>query len=84
MEITLERSEEISEHLKGIVEHLNGISEEEFEALIEIGRRKEALDPLIDPTGWRDVYGKANLQTTKVLHSLLDFKRAVKGIGHFK
>lgn len=83
MEITLGRSLEIAPHIEGIVEHLNAITEEDLEALLKVGRRKEALDPLIDPTGWRDVYGEADRQGMKALQALLDFKRTVKGIGKF-
>lgn len=83
MKTTLEKSLEIAENLRGIVYHTNAISEEELQELIQIGQRKEAIDPMLDPTAWRDGAGEANRQTTKVLQALIEFKRIVKAIGDF-
>lgn len=84
MEITIEKSLEIAKHLDNIIEHVNAITEEELVAYIGVGRREEAMGPMIDPTAWRDGGGfEASRQTIKVLQALIDFKRTVKGIGKF-
>lgn len=84
MEITLVRSLEIAPHIEGIREHLNAITEEDLLGLISVGNSEEALGPMLDPTRWRDEgLFDATRQTKKVLQALLDFKRAVKGIGKF-
>lgn len=84
MEITIEKSLEIAKHLDNVITHINAITEEELEAYINVGRREEAISPLIDPTAWRDGgRSDSTRQTIKVFQALLDFKRTVKGIGKF-
>lgn len=83
MTLTLEKAEQVGEALKLLVIASNSIKEEDLEELLNVGRKKEALDPLIDPTRWM-YEGEANRLTSKVLMALLTFKRAVKGIGNFR
>jgi len=83
-EITMEQAVVVGDHIKSLVEHFNAITEEELGALIGEGKQKDAIDPLVDPTGWRDGYGEVNRQARKVLEAILEFKRTVKGIGNFR
>lgn len=80
---TVEQAIVIGDHIKELVTHFNAIGEQELEALISVGEQKEAIDPLLDPTGWRDEYGEVNRMARKVFEAILEFKRTVKGIGNF-
>jgi len=83
MSLEIDKAVEIGKHLEGIVKHVNAISEDDLETLLETGSQEEALGPMIDPTAWRDGLFDVYRQTSKTLQALLDFKRAVKGIGNF-
>lgn len=82
MGLTQERSAQIGEGLKLIVDACNSITEEELVQLIHIGEMKHTLDPMLDPTRYR-AEGKSISQTQEVLRALLTFKREVRGIGNF-
>jgi hypothetical protein len=81
--ITQERSEQIGEELKLIVDACNSIEEDELAELIHIGEMKHTWDSMIDPTRYR-LESKSITQSQKVLGALLNFKKEVKGIGAFK
>ena len=82
MKITGERSKEIANGLKMIVEACNSFTEEELSELLRIGDMKHELDPMLNPTRYR-LEGEGISQTQKVLRALITFKREVKGIGNF-
>ena len=83
MEITYERSVVVGEALKLLIEACNMVTEEELTALIQVGNRKHTLDPMLDPTRYREG-GPAISQGQKVLRAFQAFKQEVKGIGFFR
>ncbi len=84
MGITKRRGLEIGMHMRNIVSNVNAITEEELEAFIHIIDRDQALGPLLDPTAWRDEQlFESSTGIMKVVRALLDFKKAVSGIGNF-
>ena len=82
-EITEVRAEVVGEALKLLVEACNMVTEDELNALIQVGNRKHTLDPMIDPTRYR-VEGKSISQGQTVLRAFCTFKQEVKGIGFFQ
>jgi len=82
MEITMERAEAVGESIKLLVQAFNSVTEEELQALIQVGEHKHAIDPMLDPTRYR-AEGHGISQGQTVLREMLQFKRAVKGIGYF-
>jgi len=81
-EITMERAEAVGMAITKLVKAFNSITEEEIQALINVGEHKHTVDPFIDPTRYRaESAGITQGQT--VLREMLQFKRAVKGIGYF-
>ena len=82
-EITQERADAVGWSLKLLVEACNMVSEDEIKGLIQIGERKHAIDPIIDPTRYR-LEGDSIIQGQEVLRAFLSFKQQVKGIGFFR
>ncbi len=81
MGITMERSTEVGEHIKALVEAMNGIEEEDIRGLLEAVSEKETMGSLLDPTRYmRESDG--DRQGRRFLLSLLEFKRGVSGIGN--
>ena len=82
-ELTMERSIQIGEGFKLLIEALNSFTEEELQELIHQANLKETMDPFIDPTRYRLEAESIHL-SKKFLQALLDFKGEVKGIGNCK
>jgi len=82
-EITQTRAEIVGDALKLLVEACNMATDEEIRALIQVGERKHALDPMLDPTRYR-VECQSIYDGQKVLRAFLAFKQEVRGIGFFK
>ena len=84
MEITQERTKAVWGALKLLVEACNMVTEDELDALLQEGERKQAIDPMLDPTKYRaEGQGHYIRQTQKVLRAFKVFKQEVKGIGSF-
>lgn len=81
--ITYERSVVVGEALKLLVEACNMVTEDELDALIHVGEMKHTMDPMLDPTRYREE-GPSISQGQKVLRAFKTFKQEVKGIGFFK
>jgi len=83
VEITQERAEVVGGALKLLVVVCNMVTEEELEALIHVGEMKHTMDPMLDPTRYREE-GPYISQGQKVLRAFKAFKKEVKGIGFFR
>lgn len=85
MAMTPEKAQEVGAALKTLVVAINHISEEDIDEMLQSASREMALGPMIDPTAFRDgnLFGKIH-DTEKVLRTLREFKKEVKGIGDFK
>lgn len=81
-EITYTRAEAVGAALKLLVEACNMVTEEELKALLHIGSMKHTMDPMLDPTRYREE-GPSISKGEKVLRAFLAFKQEVKGIGFF-
>lgn len=82
-EITQERAEVVGKALELLVEATNMVTVEELDALIQVGQHKRAIDPILDPTRYREE-GPSISQGQKVLRAFKAFKQEVKGIGFFR
>ena len=83
MTLTQERAEAVGKAITNLVHALNSVTEEELQALIQVGEDKHAIDPMLDPTRYR-AEGHGISQGQTVLREMIRFKQAVKGIGYFK
>ena len=66
-----------------IVEAMNAMDIEDLAQMQWEISRDEAIGPLIDPTAWRDHKFEEASMIKTVVKAIIDFKKAVSGIGRF-
>lgn len=83
MELTENRSKEIAESLKKLIEAMNSFSEDEIKAIMYVGECEESISLFTDPTRYMKE-ADAIRGTQTFLRALLKFKHDIKGIGNCK
>lgn len=84
MGITMERSREIATNIQAIVLNVNAIGEDELKEYIKGISHEESIGPLLDPSAWQSGLFEVAGGIRTVLTELLNFKKAVSGIGKFR
>lgn len=74
---------EIYQNMGVIVVAMNSIYIEDLKQMTQEISRDEAIGPLIDPTAWRDGKFEEVSMVKITIKAVIDFKRAVSGIGRF-
>jgi hypothetical protein len=78
----IEIGRRVWEALRMLVVACNMVSEEDINTMLQIASHKHTLDPMIDPTRYRNEADSIQ-QGETVLRAFKLFKQSVKGIGHF-
>lgn len=66
-----------------IVEAMNAMDIKDLVQMTQEISRDEAIGPLMDPTAWRDGKFEEAAIIKTVVTAIIDFKKAVSGIGRF-
>ena len=73
----------VADAVKFLIRGFNLIEEEDISRLLRVANHKHTLDPLIDPTRYRNEMNSIT-QGETILRAMLEFKKVVNGIGSFK
>lgn len=74
---------EIYKKIGAIVVAMNDIGIEDLVKMTQEISRDETIGPFIDPTAWRDGKFEDARMVKTVVRAIVDFKKAVNGIGRF-
>lgn len=74
---------EIYKKMGVIVEAMNAMDIKDLVQMTQEISRDEAMGPLMDPTAWRDGKFEEATMIKTVVTAIIDFKKAVSGIGIF-
>jgi len=73
----------IFKQMGAIVRAMNAMAMDDLEKMQLEVSRDEVMLPLIDPTKWRDTKSDELSTVKTVVKAVIDFKKAVSGIGVF-
>jgi len=73
----------VYQKMGAIIEAMNAMTIKDLAQMTQEISRDEAIGPLIDPTKWRDSKFDEVRMIKTVVTALIEFKKAVSGIGRF-
>jgi len=75
---------EVYKKMGAIVEAMNAMDMDDLCQMFQEIGRDQAIGPFIDPTAWRDGKFDEARMIKLVVKAIIDFKKAVSGIGRFQ